>query len=45
VQVEWPGAADSGCPVRRVEVPDTFASWQQYVLTWRNALLEELNLR
>lgn len=45
VQLGWPTAEEAARPARRVAVPDAFASSQQYVQVWSNALLEELNLR
>ncbi|KAL4457552.1 hypothetical protein ABPG75_012417 [Micractinium tetrahymenae] len=45
VQLGWPTAEEAARPARRVAVPDSFASSQQYVQVWSNALLEELNLR
>lgn len=45
VQLGWPTAAEAAQPARCVAIPDSFASTQQYVQTWSNALLEELNLR
>lgn len=45
VQLGWPTAEEAARPARRVAVPDAFASSQQYVQVWTNALLEELNLR
>lgn len=45
VQLGWPAAEEAARPARRVAIPDAFASSQQYVQAWTNALLEELNLR
>ncbi len=46
VQLGWPTAEEATRPARRVAVPDAFGGGgQQYVQTWCNALLEELNLR
>ena len=46
VQLGWPTAEEAARPARRVAVPDAFGGGgQQYVQTWCNALLEELNLR
>ena len=45
VQLGWPTAEECARPARRVAVPASFGSAQQYVQVWSNALLEELNLR
>lgn len=45
VQLGWPTVEEAARPARRVAIPDSFASSQQYVQAWTNALLEELNLR
>lgn len=46
VQLGWPTAEEAARPARRVAVPNAFTGGgQQYVQTWCNTLLEELNLR